>query len=178
MATLLVLHIQRDKIMKTRDLVVIAMMAAILFVAQVALSFIPNIELVTLLIMIYTLVMGRKTIFAIYVFALLEGLFYGFGIWWIMYLYVWTILYFVVSIFGKQEGVLGWGLIGGFFGLFFGTLCSIPYFFIGGIGAGLAWWGAGLLYDVLHGVGNFVVILCLFKPIYNVIKKLYAAGSS
>jgi len=159
--------------MKTRDLVVIAMMSAILFVVQVALSFIPNIELVTLLIIIYTLVIGRKTLFAIYVFALLEGLFYGFGIWWIMYLYVWTILYFVVRAFKTQKGVLGWSLIGGFFGLLFGTLCSIPYFFIGGIGAGIAWWVAGLPYDILHGIGNFVVILCLFKPIYSVVTKLY-----
>ena len=163
--------------MKTRDIVIVAMMSAILFVAQVSLSFVPNIELVTLLIIVYTLILGHKTIFAIYVFALLEGLFYGFGTWWIMYLYVWTVLYLVVRAFKKQEGVLGWSLLGGFFGLFFGTLCSIPYFFIGGIGAGIAWWVAGLPYDILHGVGNFIVILCLFKPIYGIVEKLYIANS-
>ena len=161
--------------MKTRDLVIVAMMAAVLFVVQVALSFVPNIELVTLLIIIYSLVIGRKTIFAIYVFALLEGLFYGFGIWWIMYLYVWTVLYFIVRALRKQQEVLVWSLVGGFFGLLFGTLCSIPYFFIGGIGAGVAWWVAGLPYDILHGVGNFVVILVLFKPIHKVVEKLYLA---
>lgn len=160
--------------MKTRDLAIIAMMSAILFVAQVALSFVPNIELVTLLIMVYTLVLGRKTLFAIYIFAILEGLFYGFGIWWIMYLYVWTILYLVVRVFQKQENLLVWSTIGGFFGLLFGTFCSIPYFITGGIGAGVAWWVAGLPYDILHGVGNFVVILVLFKPIHSVVKKLYA----
>ena len=159
--------------MKTRDLVIIAMMAAILFVVQVALSFIPNIELVTLLVMIYTLVLGRKTIFAIYVFALLEGLFYGFGIWWFMYLYVWTILYIIVRIFRKQENIVIWSLLGGAFGLSFGAMCSIPYFIAGGIGAGIAWWIAGLPYDILHGIGNFVVILVLFKPIRSVIEKLY-----
>lgn len=163
--------------MKTRDLVVVAMMSAMLFVVQVALSFVPNIELVTLLIIIYTLVIGRKTIFAIYVFALLEGLFYGFGIWWIMYLYIWTVLYFIVRTLRKQEEVLVWSLVGGFFGLLFGTLCSIPYFFIGGIGAGVVWWGAGLPYDILHGVGNFVVILVLFKPIYKVVEKLYSKNA-
>ena len=159
--------------MKTRDLVIIAMMAAMLFVVQVALSFIPNIELVTLLVMIYTLVLGRKTIFAIYVFALLEGLFYGFGVWWFMYLYVWTILYVIVRIFRRQENIVIWSLIGGAFGLSFGAMCSIPYFIAGGIGAGIAWWIAGLPYDILHGIGNFVVILVLFKPIRSVIEKLY-----
>ena len=148
-------------------------MAAILFVAQVALSFIPNIELVTLLIMIYTLVLGRKTIFAIYVFTFLEGLFYGFGVWWFTYLYVWTILYIIVRIFRKQENIVIWSLIGGAFGLSFGALCSIPYLIAGGIGAGITWWIAGLPYDILHGIGNFVVILVLFKPIRSVIEKLY-----
>ena len=159
--------------MKTRDLVIIAMMSAVLLVVQVALSFIPNVELVTLLVIIYTLVLGRKTIFAIYVFALLEGFLYGFGIWWIMYLYVWTILYFIVRIFKKQEETLTWSIIGGFFGLFFGTLCSIPYFFIGGIGAGVAWWASGILFDIIHGVSNFIVILLLYKPCYKIISKCY-----
>lgn len=164
--------------MKTRDIAIIAMLSTVLFVAQVMLSFIPNIELVTLLIIVYTLVLGHKTIFTIYIFAVLEGLVYGFGIWWVMYLYVWTILYFVVRAFRKQKSVVVWALIGGFFGLTFGALCSIPYFFAGGIGAAIAWWASGLLYDVLHGIGNFIVILVLFKPLRGVMEKLCVVGKN
>ncbi|MDQ9757401.1 hypothetical protein RFZ45_00270, partial [Acinetobacter baumannii] len=71
----------------------------VLFVAQIALAVLPNIEIVSLLVIVYTLVFERKTIPIIYAFALLEGLVYGFGIWWIMYLYVWTILYAIVRCF-------------------------------------------------------------------------------
>ena len=38
----------------------------------------------------------KKTLYIIYIFALLEGLIYGFGIWWIMYLYAWPMLAIVV----------------------------------------------------------------------------------
>lgn len=156
-----------------KDIVICGLFAAVLLVTQVALAVLPNIELVSLLIIVYTLVFGKKTIPIIYIFALLEGLLYGFGIWWVMYLYVWTILYFIVRLFRQSESSLFWGVVGGFFGLSYGILCSIPYVVAGGIGAGLAWWIRGIPYDLIHGAGNFVVIIILFKPIYRALKKVY-----
>lgn len=156
-----------------RDIVICGIFAAILLVAQVALAFLPNIELVSLLVIVYTLVFGKKTIPIIYAFALLEGVIYGFGIWWIMYLYVWTILYVIARIFRKNESSVFWAVVGGLYGLCYGMLCSLPYFIGGGIGAGIAWWIRGIPYDILHGVGNFIVIAVLFKPIYFSLKKVY-----
>lgn len=72
--------------MKTRELVGNAFLAAILVIVQVAFSFLPNIEFVSLLIILYTLVFEKRTVVIIYLFALLEGILYGFGVWWIMYL--------------------------------------------------------------------------------------------
>lgn len=157
--------------MKTREIVTCGFLAAILLVVQVMLSFLPNIELVSLLVIVYTLVFQRKTLVILYTFALLQGLLYGFGIWWIMYLYVWTILYGIVRKFRKNENVILWAIIGGCFGALFGLFCSIPYAVAGGIGAGLAWWAGGLLFDIAHAVGNFFVILLLFKPLYYIVKK-------
>ena len=153
--------------MKTKDVVLCGLLAAVLFVLQVAFGFLPNIEPVTILIIVFTLLLKRKTLVIIYTFALLEGIFYGFGVWWIMYLYVWTILYFIVRIMKKNQSVVVWAIVGGCFGLSFGALCAIPYAIAGGIGAGIAWWTAGILFDIFHGLGNFVIILVLFKPIYN-----------
>ena len=81
--------------LKTKDLAVMGVMAAIVFISQVALSFLPNIELVTLLFILYTLVIGRKVFGVVYAFVFLEGITYGFGLWWINYLYVWTVLCFL-----------------------------------------------------------------------------------
>lgn len=158
--------------MKTKDMVLCGLLAAILFVLQVMFGFLPNVEPVTILIIIFTLVLERKTLVIIYTFALLEGIFYGFGIWWIMYLYVWTILYFIVRLMRKNENVVIWAVVGGGFGLAFGALCAIPYAVAGGIGAGISWWTAGILFDIFHGVGNFFIILILFKPVYNIVSRL------
>ena len=77
--------------MKTREIVTMGILSAILLAAQVSLGFLPNIELVTLLLIVYTLVLKKKVFFVIYVFVLLEGMIYGFGLWWINYLYVWSV---------------------------------------------------------------------------------------
>lgn len=58
--------------MKTRELVGNAFLAAILVIVQVAFSFLPNIEFVSLLIILYTLVFEKRTVVIIYLFALLE----------------------------------------------------------------------------------------------------------
>ena len=68
------------------------LLTAVLFVLQVALSYLPNIELVSLSVILYTLVLGKRVIPILLAFSLLEGLLYGFGIWWISYLYIWPIL--------------------------------------------------------------------------------------
>lgn len=65
-----------------RELVFLALCTAAMFVSQVALSFLPNIELVSLLVIVYTHAFRRKVLYILYVFALLEGLLYGFTTWW------------------------------------------------------------------------------------------------
>ena len=158
--------------LKIKDIALIAVLSAILVVLQIALNFLPNIHLVSLLIIVYSLVLGRKTLYIIYIFALLQGVIYGFGIWWIMYLYVWTILFLIVRIFKKNESTIIWAVISAFHGLAFGALCSIPYFIIGGIGAGIAWWIAGIPFDIVHGISNFIIALLLFRPTYMIMTRL------
>ena len=70
------------------DIVIIGMMTAALESAKMALSFVPNVELVTLLIILFTLTIGKRVYYAIAAFVLVEGILYGFGIWWIMYVYM------------------------------------------------------------------------------------------
>ena len=46
--------------MKTREIVTMGILSAILLAAQVSLGFLPNIELVTLLLIVYTLVLRKR----------------------------------------------------------------------------------------------------------------------
>ncbi len=163
---------KKETSMKTKDIVIVGMMSAILVCVQVALAFIPNVELVSLLIIIYTLVFGRKTIYIIYVFTLLEGIVFGFGLWWINYLYVWTVLYLIVLLLHKMNSLILWAIVSALYGYGFGALCSIPYFITGGIPSGFAYWIAGIPFDISHGTANFFITLALFKPIYYVLNRI------
>lgn len=159
------------KHLNTKELVGMGMMTAAAFAGQIAMSFLPNIEIVTLLFILYTLVLGKKVFLVIYAFVLLEGIFYGFGLWWLNYLYIWTILAIVVLMFRKQDSVLFWSIISGFYGLTYGALCSLIYLFIGGPNTAFAYWVSGLGFDVTHCIGNVVVCLILFKPLRYVLEK-------
>lgn len=157
-----------------RELAVLGLLTAILFLGQVFLAVLPNVEVVSLLIILYTLICGRKVFLIIYAFVLLEGFCYGFGMWWFSYLYIWSILALAVCTFRKNDSVLFWSILSGFFGLAFGALCTLPYLAAGGMGAAFAYWTSGLLFDVTHCIGNFIVCLALFRPLRHLLEQLYA----
>ena len=157
----------------TYDVAVIGIAIALIEVCKAAMMGLPNIELTSFWIIMFTLFLGRKILLVIPAFILIEGCVFGFGIWWIMYLYAWPLLVLLTWIFRKQENVLFWAVLSGLYGLFFGAMCSIPYVVIGcfnggirsGLYAGFTWWIAGIPYDLLHCVGNFALMLILFHPI-------------
>ena len=145
------------------------LLTAVLLVLQVALSYLPNIELVSLSVILYTLVLGKRVIPILLAFSLLEGLLYGFGIWWISYLYIWPILAGCTWMLKKFHSPdWGYWFLSCGFGLCFGLLCSIPYL-AGGLGAALAWWIAGIPFDLLHGLGNLAVASVLFHPFKRIL---------
>jgi len=108
---------------------------------------------------------GRKTLVMIYGFVLLEGLYYGFGLWFINYLYIWTILYAVARLMRRYKGYLGWVILLASFGFAFGLLCAIPNLFIGGIGLAVSYFVSGIPFDIIHGVSNGM--LALLFPLLN-----------
>lgn len=164
---------KKENSLTAKDITLIGMMIATLEAAKYALSFLPNVELVSFLIIVYTLFFGKRIFFALPVFALLEGFLYGFGVWWVMYLYVWPLLAILVLLFRKQQSPYFWCLLSGIFGLFFGALCAIPYLFVSGIYGAVAWWIAGIPFDLIHAVSNFLLCLVLFTPMRKLFEKLH-----
>lgn len=154
-----------------RDLAVIAVMVATIEAAKLALSFLPNVELVTLLITLYTRHFKSKILYVIPVFVAVECVLWGLGTWVIMYAYIWLSLALASYLLRKQDSVLVWCVVDGAFGLFFGALCSIVYLFIGGWSMAAAWWISGIPYDILHCISNFILALALFKPLDKVLGK-------
>ena len=149
-----------------------AFLTAIMFVGQVGMAFLPNIEIVSLLVILYTQLYRKKVFLIIYLFAFLEGVIYGFGIWWINYLYIWSILAVVVLLVPKKQPVPVWAVISGIYGLSYGFLCAIPYYITGGAGAGFSYWVTGIPFDILHCVGNVGVTLVLYKPVSAILRRM------
>ena len=164
----------RKPIFSVRELVFLALCTALIFSLQIALANLPNVEVVTLLVILYTLHFRKKALLVIYAFVVLEGIFYGFHIWWIMYLYIWTILWLVVTLMRTHSSALVWAVTAGFYGLFFGALCAIPYLFLGGFSVALSWWIAGIPFDLIHCVANFLLVLVLFTPLDRVMTRIDA----
>lgn len=65
--------------MSVQKLTRIALLSAILYVSKVVLEFLPNIELVSLLVILYSLVFGWETILIVTVFNMFELIQWGFG---------------------------------------------------------------------------------------------------
>ena len=159
--------------MPVRKITRIALLSAILYVSKVALEFLPNVELVSLLTILYTLVFGKEAFLIVTVFNLFELIQWGFGTWWVSYLYVWPLLVLITLLLKKfiKEEFLIWSVVSGLFGLIFGSLFAIVYLPVDPAYA-LAYWISGLPWDVWHGVCNFVLMLVIGKPLYLLLKKI------
>jgi len=159
--------------MAVRRIVRIAFLSAILTVAMLAIKPLPNIELISLLVIIYTLLFGKDTFIIVTVFTFVEGLMWGFGLWWISYLYVWPLLCLVVLLLKRviKEEFLIWAVVSGVFGLVFGALFAVVYLLVDPAYA-LSYWIAGLPWDVWHAGWNFVLMLVLGKPVYVLLKRV------
>jgi len=70
---------------------VLALMAALIFGTKVALAGIPNVNLNSVLIILTVVFFGWKALYTVYVYVLLEGLVFGFSVWWVGYLYIWFV---------------------------------------------------------------------------------------
>lgn len=154
------------------ELVILSLLGALLFVVQVALGFLPNIELVSVLIIVYTRVYGWKAFYPIYLFVTLEAMWYGINTWVIQYAYVWAILALVVIPLRRHNSRALWVLVNTAYGFIFGFLCSITYLFIGGVPSMAAYWISGIPFDLLHMGGNFVTTLVLCEPLYRLLSRL------
>ncbi len=154
------------------EIILLTLFGVLMYISQVVMASLPNIELVSLLIILTTRKFGYKALLSVYVFVGCEILTYGLSLWVINYLYIWAILCFVVCLVRRIDSVLFYTLISGLYGLTFGTLCSIPNFFIGGIGFGISYIISGLGFDFMHCVGNTVLTLLLYKPLTKVIDKV------
>ena len=162
-----------DKLkISVREIALFGILGALTFGLKFAMSWLPNIEPVSLLVMLFAVTFSWKSLYCVYTFVAMEILFHGIGLWNVNYLYIWTILALAAILLRNMEPVFGWALLSGVFGLSFGLLCGIVDVFIGGFGYAAAKWVSGIPFDLLHCAGNFAIALVLWKPLRQLLDKL------
>ena len=154
---------------------VFAMLGTVMFCSKILMEALPNIHLLGMLTMVYTLVFRKKALIPIYIYVMLNGLYAGFSVWWIPYLYIWTILWGITMLLPKRiprgVGMIVFPIICGLYGFAFGALYAPAQAVLFGFNFKqmLAWIVAGIPFDVIHGIGNLFAGLLIY-PLTQILK--------
>ena len=150
----------------------LAAMGALMFALKLAVAALPNIHPVAMLVILTALHFSWRSLYAVAIYVMLEGLMFGFGLWWVSYLYTWPLLALLAILLRRGGGRLFWACLAGGFGLCFGALCAVPYFFIGGPAMAFSYWVSGIPFDLLHCGGNFAVTFALLPPLQKLMNRI------
>lgn len=158
-----------------REITVYAMLGAVMYASKLIMEFAPNIHLLGVFTIAFTVVYRKKALYPIYTYVLLNGMFCGFATWWIPYLYLWTVLWGVIMVLprnmSKKVQTIVYMIVCALHGFLFGTLYAPAQAILYGLDLKgmVAWIVAGLPWDFVHGVSNFFCGI-LVMPIVSVLR--------
>lgn len=162
--------------LNTKETALFGMLGAVMFASKMLMEILPNIHLLGTFIVAITVVYRKKALYPIYIYVLLNGIFAGFAMWWIPYLYVWTILWAAVMILPKNMpkkiAPIVYAIVCALHGFGFGVLYAPAQALMFGLNfdATLTWIAAGLPFDIIHGISNLccgILIVPLIKLLKN-----------
>ena len=167
----------------TRDLVIFASISSILLLSRVGLQFIMNVHPLGLIIAATTLTYRKRALIPLYTYIMLDGIFSGFSMWWMPYLYIWLPLWGIFMLLGKLNVsskvkvplfMIGCGLHGLLFGLMYAPAQALMF----GLSfeATIVWVIAGIPADITHAIGN-TVLGSMIIPLHMIMNRLKQSGS-
>ena len=158
-------------------MVIYSMFGAMMFCSKLLMEGLPNIHSLAMFIVMLTVVYRREALIPIYIYVILDGLRWGFGVAWVPYLYVWLILWGATMLLPRSAPravkAVMYPAVAALHGLLFGLLYSPGQAVLFGLSfkQTVAWVIAGLPYDAIHAVGNAVMGL-LVLPLSELLIKL------
>ena len=132
-----------------------------MYASKMIMEVAPNVHLLGVFTIAFTVVYRKKALYPIYTYVLLNGIFCGFATWWIPYLYLWAVLWGATMLLPKRipEKIrpLVYMLLCAAHGFLFGTLYAPAQALLYGLSFQkmVAWIISGLPWDFVHGVSNF-----------------------
>ncbi|MBR7162443.1 MAG: hypothetical protein IKD35_00555 [Clostridia bacterium] len=177
--------LKKRTVLTARYVTQVAVMAGLITALKFALSFLPNVEVITVLIAVFSTVWGLKySLPATLIFCTVEMAIYGVGSWVPLYYIYWPILsvVFHFALGGKRTPVaMGIALpIGILFSALFGVLsASMETLFVVGVVSPdmlgtffVSYYLKGLWFDIVHIVSVAVSILVLYIPLVKISEKI------
>lgn len=158
-------------------MVLFAMFGTLMFCSKILMEAFPNIHLLGMFTMTFTVVFRKKALIPIYIYVFMNGLYAGFSMWWVPYLYVWTVLWGVTMLLPKRMSdrvkCVVYPLVCGLHGLLFGVLYAPTQalFFGFDFKQTLTWVLAGAPFDITHAIGNLLAGV-LVLPMSRLLEKL------
>lgn len=163
--------------LSAKEVAVFGMFGALMYASKLIMEVAPNIHLLGVFTIALTVVYRKKALYPIYVFVLLTGLFSGFSMWWIPYIYLWAVLWGVTMLLPKSMpkkiAPIVYMVVCAAHGFLYGTLYAPVQALLFGLDfqGMIAWIVAGLPFDCIHGISNFACGM-LIVPIINIIRRV------
>lgn len=164
-----------NKILTTKDIVLISMMAIILFVQEQILMIIPNFQLTIFLLVLFSKKFGFiKTTIIIFIHVLLDNLIMGsMNIYFIPFMFIgWFIIPLTLNtIFKKVESQISLAILGIVFSCIYCWIFIIPNCLLLEVDF-LTYLYADLIWEILLASSSFITILLLYNPCSRVIGRV------
>ena len=166
--------------LSVKELAVFGMLGTLMCISKYVMEFLPNMHLLAVFTVAFTVVFRKKALYPIYIFVFLIGLFSGFSVWWLPYLYIWAVLWGAVMLIPKninpKIAPFVYTAVCSLHGFLYGTIYAPAQALLFGLDfkGMIAWIVAGLPFDMVHGFSNLILGV-LIVPIIKVLNKLKTA---
>jgi len=142
-----------------------------MYASKLLMEAFPNVHLIGVFIVSLTVVYRFKALYPLYIFIFLTGLFNGFSLWWIPYLYIWLFLWGATMLIPektpKKMLPIIYMIVCSLHGFLYGTLYAPAQALLFHLDfkQTIAWIIAGLPWDAVHGISNFICGLLIYPLI-------------
>ena len=159
------------------EIALFPMLAAMMFASKLLMEVLPNIHLLGMFVMLLTVVFRVRALIPIYIYVFIQGLYAGFNMWWIPYLYIWTLLWGITMLIPRnispKAACAVYPIVCALHGFAYGTLYAPAQalMFNMDLEQTLAWIISGIPFDIIHGISNFACGLLIY-PLSQLIWRL------
>lgn len=154
------------------ELTELAILCALMVGLKEAMNALPNIHPIMLFIILLARIYKYKSLFPVIGFVIIESFLYGISIWTISYIYTWPIYTIIAILISSNKSKLFAALYAAICGLLFGPFSALATLVLSGFKAAVSYWVAGISFDIIHCISNFIIVFLLIDPLESLIRKI------